>query len=733
MMNLVRGYRGRLADILDDAQPFRVVMHTEGKAVYDSCCFGVDAAGKLTDDRYMVFYNQTASPGNAVCLKKNGRDSEYIIELDALPPQIERLVFTVSIDGSGTMGEVVSHIVSLEQEGSLGAGITLSGKDFEHERAIIDIEIYRKNGWRFSAVARGFDGGLTELLKSYGGDPIENNTPPPAPKALRPAPSAVPSKEQRPAQPKVVPTSKKAPKPKAVPTPNAIPTSNTVPTQKAVPTPNAMPTPNVMPTPNAMPTQKAVPTPNAMPKPNAVPTPNAIPKPRAVHTPPPPPVPPKKVEPNVSVPSFEPVKLNPVNLPPVQAAPNPQYGGQTNPPPTPQAAPNPQYGGQTNPPPTPQAAPNPQYGGQTNPPPRTQTPPRFSPNKPPAPEYFGNATPEQLLFAQNGRAPSPNPASQFGRQGNPPPPPPLQPQYGGTQNPPPLQPQFSGSGNSKSSPQPQFGGTGNPPPLQPQFGGQRTAAPAFADDTQIADKLMKKINLSKDKVNLEKHVVNLSKCVVDLSKKSGVDLGNTRAKVVVALDFSGSMSRLYSNGTVQDTINRLVPLGLTFDDNGSIDMFLFQTDYRKMPDLDLSNYDDYVQSVIRMSGYTMGGTNYFPVLQAIIEGSYKSKGWFRGKQWVPPIVDRGDPTFILFITDGENSDQSLTNSIIRKSSEMNVFIQFIGIGDTTFRYLEQLDDMEGRQRDNTGFSKMADLAAADDNELYTNVLEQFSKWLRGLQ
>ena len=252
-------------------------------------------------------------------------------------------------------------------------------------------------------------------------------------------------------------------------------------------------------------------------------------------------------------------------------------------------------------------------------------------------------------------------------------------------------------------------------------------------DTQLADRLMKKINLSKDKVKLEKHVVNLSKCVVDLSKKSGVDLGNTRAKVVVALDYSGSMSSLYKKGVVQDTLNRLVPLGLTFDDNGSIDIFLFQTDFRKMDDLNLSNYENYVNNVIFNSGYYMGGTNYAPVLQCIINGCHISKGLFRGREWIPPIVDGGDPTFVLFITDGENADQYATDSIIRSCSEMNVFIQFIGIGNSTFRYLEALDDMQGRKRDNTGFSRMADLASAGDEQLYTNVLEQFSKWLKGMQ
>ena len=77
------------------------------------------------------------------------------------------------------------------------------------------------------------------------------------------------------------------------------------------------------------------------------------------------------------------------------------------------------------------------------------------------------------------------------------------------------------------------------------------------NEEELTKEVMDKINLSKDKVNLEKHVVSLSKTVVDLSKRNGVDLGSTSAKVVVVLDYSGSMSNLYGNGTVQRTINRL--------------------------------------------------------------------------------------------------------------------------------------------------------------------------------
>ncbi len=457
-MKIERGFRGKLSDHFDPKLPIRIRMTTSGGAVYDTCCFGLDPGEKLSDDRYMIFYNQPASPAGEITYSAQGGAFDYIVDTARLPEAVAKLVFTVSIDGDGTMGQINSHSIQIYQGDALVLEAVFNGSDFKNERAIIGLEIYRKNEWRISVVARGFDGGLAELLKKYGGELADENAPGrPADSVQRPAPAAAPA-------------------------------------------------------------------------------------------------------------------------PATQAAP----------------------------------------------------------------------------------------------------------------------------------------------------------VPAADSSKQISDRIMGKINLSKDKVNLEKHVVNLSKCVVDLSKKSGVDLGNIRAKVVVVLDYSYSMNSLYKNGTVRDTLKRLVPLGLTFDDNGSIDIFLFQSDFRQMTALTLSNYENYVTSVINRSGYTMGGTAYAPVLCAIIEGYSTGKGLL-GRSAVPPIVDDGAPTFILFITDGENSDKPASDSIIKRSSGKNVFIQFIGIGNESFSYLRKLDDMTGRVRDNTGFTKMADLSRADDKALYTNVLEQFSNWLKGLQ
>ena len=45
-----------------------------------------------------------------------------------------------------------------------------AGNEFSGERAIVAGELYRKNGdWKFSAVGRGFNGGLRALVESFGG------------------------------------------------------------------------------------------------------------------------------------------------------------------------------------------------------------------------------------------------------------------------------------------------------------------------------------------------------------------------------------------------------------------------------------------------------------------------------------------------------------------------------------------------------------------------------------
>ena len=198
MINLVRGFRGKLEDHINLELPFQVTMKTSGNAVYDVCCFGVDAENKLSDDRYMVFFNQTASPAQEIQMNQD----TFTVNLSKLPDKIVKLVFTVSIDGNGTMKQIHAHNVSISQNGNTVMELNMTGDSFSSERAIISIELYLKSVWRINVVANGFDGGLEELLKQYGGELAEESAAEPE-KPLDEAKKTVPPVSSAPSKGKV--------------------------------------------------------------------------------------------------------------------------------------------------------------------------------------------------------------------------------------------------------------------------------------------------------------------------------------------------------------------------------------------------------------------------------------------------------------------------------------------------------------------------------------------------
>ena len=177
-----RGTRDKLEKYFDLNRPLKIILKTTGAATYDFCCFGVDADDKLSDDRYMIFYNQLNSPANEIVGKEISSGMEFTLKLNDLPQTINKLVFTCSIDGAGVMKEISAHKIFIGDQISA----EFKGTDFEAEKAVTSLEIYRKNGWRFNIVARGFNGGLDALLAFYGGEEIKDETPqpPPPPKKI---------------------------------------------------------------------------------------------------------------------------------------------------------------------------------------------------------------------------------------------------------------------------------------------------------------------------------------------------------------------------------------------------------------------------------------------------------------------------------------------------------------------------------------------------------------------
>ena len=170
MLNLERGFRDKLDKYITLSENIIIDLSINGHAIYDFSCFGVDSENKLSDERYMIFYNQTSSPERAITYEAYNSGARFNVNLSQLPYSINKLVFTASIDGAGTMGEITSLTANVTQNSNIALSMNLSGQDFNSERAIITLEIYHKEtSWRINAVASGFNGGLSELLKFYGG------------------------------------------------------------------------------------------------------------------------------------------------------------------------------------------------------------------------------------------------------------------------------------------------------------------------------------------------------------------------------------------------------------------------------------------------------------------------------------------------------------------------------------------------------------------------------------
>lgn len=226
------------------------------------------------------------------------------------------------------------------------------------------------------------------------------------------------------------------------------------------------------------------------------------------------------------------------------------------------------------------------------------------------------------------------------------------------------------------------------------------------------------LNLSKEE-SLQQ--LNLKKEKIELLCLEKSPLNDLTARVAVVMDFSGSMRPLYQDGTVQAILDRLLPVAMQFDDNGEMEVWLFDNEYRRLDDISLDNYYEYLKNS-RVLNKPMGGTRYAPVINDIIK-TYTTTSLFKSKSKLPALV--------LFITDGDNyyGDKTPATKAIINASKEPIFWQFIGIGNSDFDFLKSLDDMEGRYIDNANFFSVNDLMSISDDELYKRLLNEYPSWI----
>lgn len=187
MLDLQRGQKESIRKLCGGLS-LDVELYHKAPMEIDVTCFGLDGTGRLSDERYFIFYNQKESPEGAIRLGPGPATGtvRFHLELDQLPPQIVKLSLTAAIDGVQTLRGLEKGYIRLLHGAAEMARYSYSGAEFQGERAIVACEIYRKgDDWRINAVGRGFNGGLKALVESFGGSVLPGTapTPPPAPAA----------------------------------------------------------------------------------------------------------------------------------------------------------------------------------------------------------------------------------------------------------------------------------------------------------------------------------------------------------------------------------------------------------------------------------------------------------------------------------------------------------------------------------------------------------------------
>ncbi|MGI5336059.1 TerD family protein [Streptomyces sp. CA-181903] len=147
----------------------------------DASALLCDARGKVPSDGHFVFFNNLRSPeGSVVHSGDNltgggdGDDEQIQVDLAAVPAEVDKIVFPVSIYEAAQRGQSFGQVrnafirVVNRADGRELARYDLT-EDASTETAMVFGELYRHGPeWKFRAIGQGYASGLAGIAQDYG-------------------------------------------------------------------------------------------------------------------------------------------------------------------------------------------------------------------------------------------------------------------------------------------------------------------------------------------------------------------------------------------------------------------------------------------------------------------------------------------------------------------------------------------------------------------------------------
>lgn len=222
-------------------------------------------------------------------------------------------------------------------------------------------------------------------------------------------------------------------------------------------------------------------------------------------------------------------------------------------------------------------------------------------------------------------------------------------------------------------------------------------------------------------------MISLRKEAAVSLQKHGLEVDGTGGvEVYLVLDHSGSMEHHYARGDVQRITEQALALAVEIDNDGQVPVFYFGTNVSPSVTVTLDDSGQgtsYVGWVDRThKGVEWGATDYDRALRAVA-AYHRAHGG-------------GAPGLCIFQTDGspgtwgtgddrENARQALRD-ISNTDATSNLFFAFVGFGPKAqVDFLFELDEIDGRARDNASAFHAADPQRTLNSDLYDGILGEF--------
>lgn len=158
------------------------VRSTSGAAFdLDASVLAVGADRKVLSDSWFIFYNNLTSPdgsivhtGDNLTGEGEGDDESVNVDLKAVDPAVDTMVFAVTIHDAENLGQNFGQVINAfirvvnSDDGRELARYDLS-EDASTETAMVFGELYRRNDeWKFRAVGQGYASGLAGIARDFG-------------------------------------------------------------------------------------------------------------------------------------------------------------------------------------------------------------------------------------------------------------------------------------------------------------------------------------------------------------------------------------------------------------------------------------------------------------------------------------------------------------------------------------------------------------------------------------